>query len=370
VKKSDHLLKPSSRGRGRGTGERGRGIKGKGKGKGSRGTFVKRPDGDRLYKPPGARRRDGEEEVVVSRQTVDRVDAERMLRHCEIPAHTAPITAITMSEQGIWTVSQDQKLKRWKPTPGPDGKFNLLMEMEFPLSDAIYSMIYADGWCLCGLWSGEIKAFCTDGSQTVLQGHSKRVTALLIHKGIVISASMDQQVILWKFDPASKQFQCLNKLKDDMPGAIFNLAVLGENLLFIGGMNGVAIMDLLSLRVAKSLHPAKSVTGLMVYEGHVIASYQDGTMKIFDGEGNSKMETPVLQGGPIHCIAGLVPGPLVLVGHNRGQVSTIQLPSFQFANQFQAFQNNAVECVFNTNHDGLFVLGSKSGALQLWQKLP
>eukprot|EP00971_Amphidinium_carterae_P206211 4092195-Amphidinium_carterae.1 len=53
----------------------------------------------------------------------------------------------------------------------------------------------------------------------------------LVGRGIV-----NLQVILWKFDPASKQFQCLNKLKDDMPGAIFNLAVLGENLLFIGGV--------------------------------------------------------------------------------------------------------------------------------------
>eukprot|EP00971_Amphidinium_carterae_P296577 5891559-Amphidinium_carterae.1 len=69
-----------------------------------------------------ARRRDGEEEVVVSRQTVDRVDAERMLRHCEIPAHTAPITAITMSEQGIWTVSQDGTLK---PCELPHAAFEL-----------------------------------------------------------------------------------------------------------------------------------------------------------------------------------------------------------------------------------------------------
>jgi len=369
VKKSDHVLKSSSRGRSRGRGagvvERGRG-RGKGKGKGRGGS-----DGEsRLYKPPGARRRDGDEEIVVERQVTEKVDAEKMLRHCEVPGHTAPISAIAMTPEGIYTASQDKKLKRWKPTPGPDGRFNLVMDQEVPLPEAVHSMICTDGWCMCGLWNGEIKAFNVDGTQTTLAGHTKKVTSMVLHKGILISASMDTQVRLWQFDPATRGFNCLNVLKDDMPGPIFNLVVLGDNLLFIGGMNGVAIMDLQTLRVNKSLPPAKSVTGFLVFEGHVIVSYQDGSLKVIAADGTSKKEVSMLQGGPVHCIAGLVPGPRVLVGHNRGQVSTISLPMFEFQTQFQAFLNNAVECVFATNHEGMFVLGSKSGALQLWQKMP
>merc|ERR1711920_1023542 len=113
------------------------------------------------------------------------------------------------------------------------------------------------------------------------------------------------------------------------------------------------------------------------FTGHLIVGYTDGNIRIFAGDGVVKTDMKALAGGPILALAGLDSGPRVLVGHAHGQVSSIDLPSFAFRTQFQALDGNKVdtregakvESMCCAGHDGIFLVGSSGGTLQLWQRI-
>jgi len=360
-------------------GPRGRG-KGKGKGKGE----------GNLYRPPALRRDDSSGGVCytfgrtgscpkgdrcaflhvrVDTDKTDRVPQEGLGRHTEVIAHSAQITAIAMTEEGIYTVSQDKSLKRWKPERADaNGPYQLKAELTVELGCACFCLLCNGGWLFCGLWDGSIKAFSKDGANTVLKGHTKRVTALLIHANVLISGGADREVRLWQFNESNKTFACSHTLKESMPGPISCMRVLGEHL-FIGGLSGVAMCNLTSLAVTKLLPPMKSVSQFLEFMGCVIVAYAEGALRIFDAEGTMKSEMKTMAAGPIVSIGGLESGPMLLCGHAHGQVSTISLPGFEFRTQFQAIVNDSIESLFCPGDSGLFLLGSKHGALQLWQRI-
>ncbi|CAJ1407813.1 unnamed protein product [Effrenium voratum] len=340
VLKAD-ALKPR-RGAGWGKGKE-KGEKGKGKGKGHKGKEWRR-------------------------KAVVRVDADAIGRHCEVrAAHGSSIQAMVMTEQGIYTVSQDKTMKRWKPTRN-GSVFELVPEVSVPLPDSGHSLLFSNGWLFCGLWDGQIQAFAQDGTQSVLKGHSKRVTTLLVHQGVLMTGSADKELRLWQMDSAAKTFNCTHTIEESLPGPINKIHVLGGHL-FVGGHYGLAMLDLASLKVTKLLPPTKSVTDILEFQGHVIVAYSEGVIRIFDAEGNLKTESKALDAGPILKLAGLDSGPRVLCGHAHGQVSTIQLPSFEFKTEFQALPGHKVDSLLCAGHDGIFLIGSQDGSLQLWQRV-
>jgi WD40 repeat protein len=309
--------------------------------------------------------------VVVHAKAVDRVQEaqENLGRHCEVRgAHNANINAIIMTSQGVYSASQDKSLKRWKPVKGADGRFELQAEITIPLPESCHSLLFSEGWLFCGLFDGSVKAFSQDGTDATMAGHRRRVTALLVHQGILISGSADREVRLWQMDAATKKFNCTHTVSESMPGAITKLVVLGGNL-FVGGISGLAMCSLTSLAVTKLLPPTKAVADILEFQGHAIVAYQEGGLRVFDAEGTLKSEMKPLAAGPIQAIAGLESGPRVLVGHSRGQVSTIVLPSFDFSTQFQAVEGRKIESLMCAGHDGIFMLGTQDGTLQLWQRL-
>ncbi|CAJ1357700.1 unnamed protein product, partial [Effrenium voratum] len=294
------------------------------------------------------------------RKAVVRVDADAIGRHCEVrAAHGSSIQAMVMTEQGIYTVSQDKTMKRWKPTRN-GSVFELVPEVSVPLPDSGHSLLFSNGWLFCGLWDGQIQAFAQDGTQSVLKGHSKRVTTLLVHQGVLMTGSADKELRLWQMDSAAKTFNCTHTIEESLPGPINKIHVLGGHL-FVGGHYGLAMLDLASLKVTKLLPPTKSVTDILEFQGHVIVAYSEGVIRIFDAEGNLKTESKALDAGPILKLAGLDSGPRVLCGHAHGQVSTIQLPSFEFKTEFQALPGHKVDSLLCAGHDGIFLIGSQDG---------
>jgi len=259
-------------------------------------------------------------------------------------------------------------LKRWKPNKRPDGRMELHSDLTMTLPDSCYALLYANGFLFCGMWDGSIIAYSQDGSNTVLQGHSRRVNHLLLHQSVLISGSADKDVRLWQVTPGSNAFSCTHTISESMPGAINRLHVLGEHL-FVGGVSGLAMCNLTSLTVTKILPPTKSVADFLEFQGHIIVAYTDGSLRIFDAEGTLKSDVRPLAAGPIVSIGGLDSGPRVLVGHAKGQVSTITLPDFQFKTQFQAILGSRVETIRCVGHDGLFLLGFSNGTLHLWQRV-
>lgn len=366
--KSDHVSKP----RRGGVVARGRG-RGKGAGRGAAGDTPCFHFSRYGTCPRGSSCRYSH----VRRQStaVSRVEADFLLKHWELEkAHGGAITAMAQSEEGIFTVSQDKTLKRWKPVP-KDNEPNMFMlkpDLEVPLPESCCSILYKGGWIFCGLWDGTICGFSKDGGQVVLKGHTKKVTCLLVHESVLMSGSADQEVRLWQMDPASKAWNCTHTIKDSTPGAVHKLQVLGTNLV-IGGSNGVAMCSLQTLQVSKLLPPIKFVADFLEFQGHLVAAYADGGLRVFDAEGTLKSELQATHtAGPIMAMGGLASGPRIVCTHSRGQVSTIVLPNFEFKLQFQAFDAGRIESVHceQSGSQGLFLLGHQNGTLQLWQRIP
>merc|ERR1719469_1809975 len=110
-------------------------------------------------------------------------------------------------------------------------------------------------------------------------------------------------------------------------------------------MNGLAVVDLETLKVSKILPPTKPVVDMLEFQGHIIVAYAEGSLRIFDPEGTMKSETKPLAAGRMLCLAGLDSGPRVLCGHARGQISSIALPNFEFRTHFQALEGYKVESI-------------------------
>jgi len=310
-------------------------------------------------------------EPAAPTSVVEQVPADGLLRHQEITrAHQDAITAIAMAEDAVYTAARDKSLRRWRVRKGVSGLFELAADLEVPLGESCWTMLHVGEWIFCGLSEGTIQGFSKSGQSTTLKAHSKRVTCLLVHQNVLISGSHDGTVRLWQaqVDGGPQAFACTHTVSADMPGAINCMRVLGERL-WVGGMSGLAVLDLAQLRVTNQLPPRKCVTSFLEFTGHMITVYADGSTAIYDGMGNQTHSQTPLAPGPVLCIAGLESGPRVLLGHSKGQVSSIELPSFNFKLFFQAVDRCKVESICAVGHDGIFLIGAQNGNLQLWQRV-
>lgn len=299
---------------------------------------------------------------------VDVAKEDCLLRHTEIKrAHGDAIEAILMSDDSVYTASRDKLLKRWKPARNAQGRFEMAADLEVPLGQVCWCLHSAGEWIFCGLQTGAIRAFSKAGAERTLEGHTKKVTCLLTHEHVLLSGGADGTVRLWQMDPATQNFACTHRIEEAMPGTVSCMAVLGMTL-WVGGTNGVSLVDLAALKVVSQPGPKKFVAGVLQFSGHMIVVYTDGSMNIFTAEGNSTHSQPPMPAGPVTAVVGLESGPRVLCGHIKGQVSSIELPMFKLKHCWQTLQRCKVLSLCSAGHDGIFLVGAENGDLQLWQR--
>eukprot|EP00929_Paragymnodinium_shiwhaense_P119683 TRINITY_DN91572_c0_g1_i1.p1 TRINITY_DN91572_c0_g1~~TRINITY_DN91572_c0_g1_i1.p1 ORF type:complete len:387 (+),score=50.31 TRINITY_DN91572_c0_g1_i1:91-1251(+) len=327
---------------------------------GGRGGRSSQPTVSRAARKKGNK---GEQQAVV-----EEVKEDAIVRHHFIPkAHSDAVMSVVVSEDAIYTASRDKFLKRWRAVRDATGRFQLQHDVDVELGDTCWCMIYVGEWLFCGLGSGTIKGFAKSGKQSVMTAHSKRVNAMLIHETVLLSCSQDSTVRLWQHDPNTQLFSCTHTISEGLPGNCSAMVVLGGHL-WVGGSNGVAVVELTSLKVVHKLGPQKFVSGFLVFEGHVVVVYQDGAASIYDGTGTLKHSQAEMPAGPVLCIAGLESGPRILCGHSKGQLTSVTLPMFQMKTYWQAFDRCKVQCMACAGHDGIFLLGGENGSIQLWQR--
>lgn len=306
-------------------------------------------------------------------KVVDAVREEGFLRHSEaVRAHADAVMAIVMAEDAVYSCSRDKQLKRWRVQKSPGGGrlgglFELKAEVEVPLGDVCWSMMSVGEWLFCGLGDGTIRGFAKSGGDATLFAHNKRVSALLAHQHVILSGAADNTVRCWQVDPASQNFACTHTISEGIPGAVQCLSVLNEHL-WVGGTSGIAIVELATLRVVSQLLPKKFIAGFLQFEGHMIVAYADGAVRIFDAAGTEKRHQAALPAGTALAIGGLEVGPRLLIAHAKGQVSSIELPAFEYKLHWQAFQKCKVQCVCCTGSNGIFLLGAENGNIQIWQR--
>merc|ERR1719424_43396 len=110
-----------------------------------------------------------------------------------------------MAEDAIYTASRDRTLKKWTPGKNTAGRWELKLLLEIPLPETCWSMLYYGVWLFCGLGNGQIRCFSKEGQNATLEGHTKRVAALLIHQDILISGSSDCSIKCWQARPDTPQ---------------------------------------------------------------------------------------------------------------------------------------------------------------------
>jgi len=299
---------------------------------------------------------------------VEQVREDHYFRHQEIAkAHGDAVMAITMADDAIYTASRDRLVKRWKATKNASNKYELKPDLEVPLGDVCWCMVYAGEWLFCGLGEGTIRGYAKTGEQSTLKGHNRRVSCLLIHQHVLLSGGSDNTVRCWQMDPATKAFSCTHKIEEGIPGAVTCMTVLGDYL-WVGGTAGVVKILLASLKVMQTLQPKKFVSAFLQFQEHVIVVYADGSLIIFDPSGTQKHSQQPLPAGPALCVAGLDSGPRVICGHAKGQISSITLPMFELKTYWQAVSRVKVNSLCCAGHDGIFIVGAENGNLQIWQR--
>eukprot|EP00747_Dinoflagellata_sp_TGD_P167827 gnl/TRDRNA2_/TRDRNA2_193013_c0_seq1.p1 gnl/TRDRNA2_/TRDRNA2_193013_c0~~gnl/TRDRNA2_/TRDRNA2_193013_c0_seq1.p1 ORF type:complete len:445 (+),score=74.23 gnl/TRDRNA2_/TRDRNA2_193013_c0_seq1:106-1335(+) len=338
--------------------------KGRGKGRGGKGAGGGRGGPNRYLKP---NQRTGPGSTLPPAPVVDMVREEGLLRHQELKAHTDAIMAVCITADCVYSASRDKMLKRWKVQKNAQGRFELVPEIEIPLGEQCWSMLYVGEWLFCGLGDGSIRGYKKDGNQQTGRNHTKRVTALLVHEAVLISGSSDGAIGLWQMGADGNSFSCTHSITEGITGSCTCLAVL-QGHLWCGGTSGIAIVELTSLKVVKQLPPKKFVASFVTYEGHLIVSYADGSLVVFDAGGNVKHTQQALPAGPVLAMCGLEVGPRLLLGHAKGQVSSIGLPMFEFKRWWQALEKCKVQTLCAVGSDGIFIVGAENGNLQVWQR--
>jgi len=230
-------------------------------------------------------------------------------------------------------------------------------------------MMYAFETLLCGLQDGRIFAFMKDGQRVTLQGHGKRVSAMLLHQNVLITGSHDGSVKLWQPNPPNG-FACSHTLTDGIPGNVTCMEVLGDHLM-VGGNAGMCAINLQTLQCVKKMGSKQegAVCDFLMYLGHLIVGFTDGSVKVLDTGGAEKHSAPPMPTGQMRCLAGLECGPRLLVGHQKGQLTSISLPDMNPKAAWRATERCDIECIRGTSFDGIFLLGLQNGDLQLWQRV-
>lgn len=300
---------------------------------------------------------------------VEEARDDGFIRHQEIVrAHSDAIMAIVMADDAIYTSSRDKLLKRWRAGRNPStNRFELTVDLEVNLGDLCWSMVMAGEWIFCGLGDGTIKGYSKTGGQAVLKAHTKRVNCLRVQEAVLISGGSDGSVRLWQADASGQNFSCTNTITEGLSSGVACLSVLAGHL-WVGGTSGVAVVELTSLRVVSQIQPKKFVAGFQEFQGHMIVAYADGQVCIFDAAGEKKHDQVAMDTGPILSVAGLESGPRFLLGHAKGQVSSMILPAFTLKTCWQALEKCKVSSMCCTGQDGIFLLGAENGNLQVWQR--
>lgn len=293
-----------------------------------------------------------------------KLDGYRLLQHLP-QAHSEAISAICMTPEKIYTASHDGMLHTWYVVAGSDGGLQLRFGEAFSLGCDCWCLACYGQWLVCGLSDGHIRVFTATGGDSSTPAHNGGVSSLLWHKDVLVSGGANGRVRFWKRD---EQHATINKefeIMEQMPGQVRCLDVHGEAL-WVGGSAGITIVELATLARFKKAGPKSKVNAFLSYQGHMIAAYGDGTVRVFNALSEvTHTQEPIA--GDIMCMVGIEEGPRVLLAHTSGALTSIELPSFAVRCTWKT-SDLLFRCLFSAGHNGIALFGSTIGDLQIWQR--
>mmetsp|Transcript_72624 Transcript_72624/g.117089 ORF Transcript_72624/g.117089 Transcript_72624/m.117089 type:complete len:413 (+) Transcript_72624:107-1345(+) len=289
--------------------------------------------------------------------------------------HNGCVSCMVMADGKVYSGGRDENLFVWQAQGSAGAGFQLIQDCApIHLGSSVTALLYepSSKWLFCGLWSGEIRAFCKDPvREDRLQGHRRSVACLLVHSSVVISGSNDGTVRLWTFDPAAGRFQCHGQPLNNPSGPVNCMRVLGEAL-WVGGNTGITCFDLASLQPKGTLPAEHPVTGLIECSGYMAATFRDGSVKIYDPAGSPIFQRPPMGEHTSNTAVELMMHPLtnkamLLCGQQLGYVTAYDLPEFKPRGSFCCKDRSDIKVILDTKNAGMFLTAGFHGDIMVWQ---
>ncbi|CAE7246566.1 ZFWD3 [Symbiodinium natans] len=249
--------------------------------------------------------------------------------------HSDGVNCMLMADGKIYTGGRDEYLFVWRAERTANGEFELMQDCPpIHLGASITAIFYEASakWLLCGLWNGDIRAFCKEPMREErLAGHRRSVTCLQVHSSVLISGSNEGQVRLWTFN--GQTFQGHGQPLTNPSGPVTCLRVLGEAL-WVGGYEGISCFDLGTLQARGTISSQHHVTGLLECQGFMIATFRNGEVSIYEASGSQVFRRHAMGEHASNTAVELMlhpatQKPLLLCGQVQGYVTAYDLPEFR-----------------------------------------
>jgi len=290
--------------------------------------------------------------------------------------HQGGINCMTMAEGKIYSGGRDNNLFAWRGEGPPGGGFQLVPDTPQPISlgQSVTSLFYepASKWLFCGLWSGEIHAFCKEPvMQDQLTGHRRSVSSITVHSSVVVSGSNDGTVRLWTMNPQTGRFQCHGQPLSSPGGPVTSVRVLNDGL-WVGANNGITCFDLGTLQPRGTIPSDHQVTGLVECQGYMLATFRNGDVKIYDASGTQAYHHPSRGEHTSNTAVEVMMHPMenkpvLLCGQQFGYVTAYDLPDFRPRGSWCCKNNSDVKAILDVKSEGMFVTGGFHGDITVWQ---
>jgi len=290
--------------------------------------------------------------------------------------HDGGVNCMTIASDGkIYTGGRDERLFVWKAEPAPTGGFQLNQDCPpIQMGQSVTSLCYepSSHWLFCGLWNGDIRCFCKDPIKDVtLAGHRRSVTCLLVHTAVLISGSNDGTVRLWTFNQQAGSFQCHGQPLTNPSGPVTCMRVL-NGALWVGAQNGIACFDLTSLSAKGTIQSEHQVTGLLEMQGYMVATFRDGSVKIYDGSGGEIFSRPPMGEHQSNTAVEVMlhpttQKPMLLCGQQFGYITAYDLPEFKPRGSFCCKDRSDIKAIADAKSGGMFLTAGFHGDIMIWQ---
>jgi len=285
--------------------------------------------------------------------------------------HFNAVNALCMVGDKIYTAGRDKQLMGWRGAPTAGGLELVQDGAPVVMPSDIKTMCAepTSKWLFCGMWRGDIHAFCQDCLEDRLVGHTRFVSSIAVHSGVVISGSNDSTVRLWT--PNGGRFQACGQPMNNPSGAVTSVKVVNDSL-WVGGQTGITCFDLTTLQAKGTLLAPAPVTGLLEYGGYVIAAFRNGDVKIYDGAGQEGYHHPARGEHNTNYAVEIMEHPvtkkaILLCGQQFGFVTAYDLPDFHPRGSFVARHNSDITAVLDAKVDGMFLTSGFGGDVTIWQ---
>mmetsp|Transcript_24154 Transcript_24154/g.54604 ORF Transcript_24154/g.54604 Transcript_24154/m.54604 type:complete len:407 (+) Transcript_24154:240-1460(+) len=302
-------------------------------------------------------------------------ELQRMYTMPHDMGHASGINCMVMADGKIYTGGRDNSLFVWRGEQAPGGGFQLVQDCPpIPLGNSVTSLFYepASKWLFCGLWNGEIAAFCKEPiGEDRMAGHRRSVASITVHSSVVISGSNDGTVRLWTFNAQTRRFACHGQPLQNPSGPVNAVKVLGNGL-WVAGQSGITCFDLESLQARGTITSVHPVTGLLECQGYMLATFRSGDVKIYDSAGAETYHHPSRGDHTSNTAMEIMmhpteSKPMLLCGQTQGYVTAYDLPDFRPRGSFVCKPNSDVKAILDTKHGGMFLTGGMHGDIQVWQ---